>query len=45
LWNLRWLGVSYTPHPDERSFLQRAEDRQDGDLIVRVSGSTRVQLG
>jgi hypothetical protein len=36
-WNLRWLGVRYTPHPDENSFLHRAEVRRDDDLVVRVS--------
>jgi hypothetical protein len=34
---LRLLRVPYTPQPDERSFLHRAEVRQDDDLVVRVS--------
>src|SRR5207247_1515280 len=37
LWKLRLLGVSYTPQPEERSFLHRAEVRKDVDLVIRVS--------
>lgn len=34
---LRWLGVPYRPHADERAFLQRAEVRQDDEVVVRAS--------
>jgi hypothetical protein len=37
LWNLRWLGIAYTPQSEERSFLDRAELRQQDDLAVRVA--------
>jgi hypothetical protein len=37
LWNLRWLGISYTPDPDESSFLHRAEVQRQDDVAVRVS--------
>jgi hypothetical protein len=37
LWNLRWLGISYTPDPKESSFLQRAEVQRQDDLAVQVS--------
>jgi hypothetical protein len=33
----RWLGVPYTPRPEERPFLARAEVREDDDLVVRVA--------
>lgn len=33
----RWLGVPYTPRPEERPFLDRAEVRRDDDLVVKVS--------
>ena len=33
----RWLGVPYTPQPDERPFLDRTQVRGDDDLVVRVS--------
>src|SRR5579862_7952715 len=33
----RWLGVPYTPHPDERPFLSRAQAQQDDELVVRVA--------
>jgi hypothetical protein len=33
----RWLGVSYTPHPEERPFLERAEVRREDELAVTVS--------
>lgn len=31
------LGVPYTPHPEDRSFLDRAEVRRDDDLSVTAS--------
>ena len=34
---LRLLRVLYTPQPDERPFLHRAEVRRDDDLVVQVS--------
>jgi hypothetical protein len=37
LWNLRWLGIAYTPEPEERSFLDRAEVQRQDDLAVRAS--------
>lgn len=37
LWKSRWLGVPYSPHPDERPFLDRAELRKDEALAIRVS--------
>jgi hypothetical protein len=37
LWNLRGLGVPYTPQPEERAFLDRAEVRREGGLLVRAS--------
>ena len=37
LWNSRWLGIPYRPDPDEHSYLERAQVRQDEDLIVRAS--------
>lgn len=34
----RWLGVSYTPRPDDgRSFMQRADVQSDEDLEVAVA--------
>jgi hypothetical protein len=36
-WKFPLLTVPYTPRPEERSFLDRAEVRQDGDLTVRVA--------
>ena len=35
LWRL--FRVPYTPRPDETPFLERAEQRQDGDLVVRAA--------
>jgi hypothetical protein len=35
--NIRWLGISYTPNPEERPFLERAEVRRDDELAVTVS--------
>jgi hypothetical protein len=37
IWNIRWLGMPYTPHPEERPFLRRAEVRRDDELVVRLS--------
>jgi hypothetical protein len=37
LWNLPWLGIPYRPQPNERSYLGRAQVRQDEDLLVRAS--------
>jgi len=37
LWNVRWLGIPYRPDPLERSYLERAQVRQDEDLIVKAS--------
>jgi hypothetical protein len=34
---LRWLAIPYTPQPDERPYLHRAEVRQGDDVIVRAS--------
>jgi hypothetical protein len=33
----RWVGVPYTPRPEERPFLARAQVQQDDDLVVRVA--------
>jgi hypothetical protein len=37
VWNLAWLGVPYKPRPEERTFLDRAEEQRDGELTVRVA--------
>jgi hypothetical protein len=37
LYNSRWLGAPYSPHPEERPFLERAEVREDDDLSVRAA--------
>ncbi|HZY83571.1 MAG TPA: LssY C-terminal domain-containing protein [Gemmataceae bacterium] len=37
LWNTRWLGIPYHPRPDERPYLDRAQVRQDDELIVRAA--------
>jgi LssY C-terminus len=37
LWNSRWLGVRYAPQPEERTYLDRAEERKDDTLVVRAS--------
>jgi hypothetical protein len=37
LWNSRWLGIPYRPDPDEHSYLERAQVRQDDDVVVRAS--------
>jgi hypothetical protein len=33
----RWLGVPYTPRPEVRSFIDRAEVQRDEELALRVS--------
>ena len=37
LWNSRWLGVPYSPHPEERCYHERAEMRKEDTLVVRAS--------
>src|SRR5262249_15721899 len=37
LWNSRWLGVRYSPDPEERTYLDRAEVRKDEVIVVRAS--------
>jgi hypothetical protein len=37
LWQLCRLGIPYTPQSEERSYLNRAEVRQDDELVLRVS--------
>jgi hypothetical protein len=37
LLSFRWLGVPYTPRPDERPFLSRVQAQQDDELVVRVA--------
>src|SRR5437660_4124523 len=37
IWGLPWLGVSYTPRPEERPFLERAEIQRDDQLQVRAA--------
>lgn len=37
LWNLRWLGIPYSPHTEERTYLERAEVRNDDTFVVRAS--------
>lgn len=37
VWTFRWLGVPFTPHPEERPFLERAVEQQDDELVVRVA--------
>ncbi len=34
---IRWLGVPYTPCPDERSFLERAQVQREGEVEVKVA--------
>ena len=37
-WSLRrWLTVNYSPHPDERSFLERAQTRRQGKVEITVA--------
>lgn len=33
----RWLGVLYQPQPEERSFIERTQDKQDEDVVVSSS--------
>src|SRR5271155_2622784 len=38
LWSIRrWLTVNYSPHPDERSFLERAQTRRQGEVEITVA--------
>jgi LssY C-terminus len=37
LLNYRLLGITYSPRPEEKAFLQRAEVQQDDQLVVRVA--------
>ena len=37
LWNSRWLGVPYSPQPEERAYLDRAQVQKDDTLVVRAS--------
>jgi hypothetical protein len=36
-WTFRWLGVSYTPRPEDRSFLHRAVVQRDDELAVQAA--------
>ena len=33
----RWLGVRYKPQPGERSFIERAQAKQDEEIVVSAS--------
>jgi hypothetical protein len=37
LWNSRWLGVPYSPNPEQRTYLERAEVRKDDTIVVKAS--------
>jgi hypothetical protein len=37
LWQVLSPGVRYTPRPEDKHFCQRAEVRQDRDLVVRAA--------
>ena len=38
VWSLRrWLTVNYSPHPDERAFLERAQTRRQGKVEITVA--------
>lgn len=37
LFSLRWLGISYSPRPEEQSFLERVVVLKDDDLTLRVA--------
>src|SRR5260370_32559973 len=37
IWKSRWLGIPYSPQPEERTYLDRAEVRQDDTIVVRAS--------
>jgi hypothetical protein len=32
-----WLAVDYSPHPEERSFLERAQSRHEGEVETTVA--------
>ncbi len=34
---LRWLAIDYSPHPEERSFLERAHTQRDSDVETTVA--------
>ena len=34
---LRWLSIDYSPHPDERAFLERAHVGRDGAIETTVA--------
>jgi LssY-like putative type I secretion system component LssY len=34
---LRWLTIDYSPHPEDRSFLERADTRREGEVEVIVA--------
>lgn len=36
-WKSLWLGVPYTPRPEERPFLDRAAVQRDDELVVEVA--------
>ena len=33
----RWLTIDYAPHPAERSFLERAQTRREGEVAITVA--------
>jgi LssY C-terminus len=38
VWSIRrWLTVNYSPHPEERSFLERAQSRRQGKVEISVA--------
>ena len=37
LFFIRWLSVPYTPHPDQRPFLDRAQVQKSNDVEVKVA--------
>lgn len=34
---LRWLTIDYSPHPEDRSFLERAQSRREGEVETTVA--------
>ena len=34
---LKWLSINYSPHPEERSFLERAQTRREGEVETTVA--------
>ncbi|HVB81642.1 MAG TPA: LssY C-terminal domain-containing protein [Candidatus Binataceae bacterium] len=36
-WPLRWLTIDYSPHPEERTFMERAQTRRQGEVEVTVA--------